>query len=60
MDGTSVKRAQQAMDTGAQVVLTGCPNCTQMLENGLSSAKADATIRVLDIAEYLMEATQSP
>ncbi len=58
MDGASVRRARQAIDTGAQVVLTGCPNCTQMLENGLSSAKADATMRVLNVAEYLMEATQ--
>lgn len=29
-----------------------------MLENGLSMAGEDAGVRALDIAEYMMEATQ--
>jgi Fe-S oxidoreductase len=49
------ERAQQVIDTGADVVAVGCPFCATMLEDGVGARKGDREVRVLDIAELLLE-----
>jgi Fe-S oxidoreductase/nitrate reductase gamma subunit len=51
------ERAQQALDTGADVVAVGCPFCATMLEDGIGARKGDREVSVMDIAEMLLEAT---
>lgn len=46
-------RTEQAMETGASVVATGCPFCMQMFEDGIRSKGAEETMRVHDIAEII-------
>jgi Fe-S oxidoreductase len=54
----NVLRAQQALDTGAEVIATGCPFCMAMFEEALQSTGADS-VRVRDVAELLAESTGS-
>jgi Fe-S oxidoreductase len=46
-------RAQQLMDTGADVIAVACPYCLQMLEETVKSMGSD--IPVMDITEILAE-----
>jgi Fe-S oxidoreductase len=48
-------RTEQAMDTGAAVVATGCPFCMQMFEDGIKAKGVEETMRVHDIAEIVAQ-----
>jgi Fe-S oxidoreductase/nitrate reductase gamma subunit len=49
-------RVDQAVETGATTIATGCPFCLQMLEDGSKIRQVDDTIRVRDVAELVAEA----
>ncbi|MDO5700095.1 MAG: heterodisulfide reductase-related iron-sulfur binding cluster [Bowdeniella nasicola] len=49
-------RAQEAADTGADVVATACPFCTQMLGDG--SASNGTNLQVRDVATLMLESVQ--
>jgi Fe-S oxidoreductase len=51
-------RAQQALDTGAEVVAVGCPFCMTMLEDGIKARKGERDVRVVDVAELLLQSVQ--
>lgn len=48
-------RAQEAIDTGAEVVATGCPFCLSMLEDGVKTTAGDGGPEVLDVAELILQ-----
>ncbi len=48
-------RTEQAIDTGASVVATGCPFCMQMFEDGIKAKGVEETMRVHDIAELIAQ-----
>ncbi len=50
------ERAEQALATGADVVAVGCPFCMTMLEDGINARKGDREVKVMDVAELLLEA----
>ncbi len=52
------ERAQQALDTGADVVAVACPFCTTMLEDGVNARKGERDVKVMDVAELLWESVQ--
>ncbi len=52
------ERAQQALDTGADVVAVGCPFCATMLEDGLGARKGEREVSVLDVAELMWSAVE--
>ncbi len=49
----SVLRANEAMETGADVLVTGCPFCLNMMTDGMASAESEVEMRVMDLAELL-------
>jgi Fe-S oxidoreductase/nitrate reductase gamma subunit len=49
-------RTEQAQETGASVVATGCPFCMQMFEDGIRAKGAEDTMRAQDIAEIVAQA----
>lgn len=51
----NVLRVNQAAETAATTVATGCPFCHQMLEDGVKLTNREATLQVRDIAEVLVE-----
>jgi Fe-S oxidoreductase len=51
----NVVRAQEAMDTGADVIAVSCPFCMQMFESGIGSVPGadERGVQVFDLAELL-------
>ena len=51
----NVLRVDQAAETGAKTVATGCPFCLQMLEDGIKMTDRESSLRVRDIAELVAD-----
>ncbi|MCB0323156.1 MAG: (Fe-S)-binding protein, partial [Bdellovibrionales bacterium] len=49
-------RVDQAAETGAPVIATGCPFCMQMLEDGVKLTGREETLAVKDLAELVADA----
>jgi Fe-S oxidoreductase len=47
------RRVHQALDTGAEVLLTACPFCNITLNDAVKSLEKEGTIRVMDITELI-------
>jgi len=52
------ERAGQALATGCDVVAVGCPFCVTMLDDGIKSRQQNRLVRVSDVAEILLQATE--
>jgi Fe-S oxidoreductase len=48
-------RIQQAMDVGAEVLVTACPYCITMFEDSRITMGADEKIEIKDITEIIQE-----
>lgn len=48
-------RAKEAVETGAEVLITSCPICTIMLEDAVKSLNLDSLIQVREISELIHE-----
>jgi heterodisulfide reductase subunit D len=46
-------RTKEAIDTGAEIIVSNCPFCTTMLEDGLKSFEKQDDLKVFDIVELL-------
>lgn len=46
-------RTEQAIETGAQKVVTACPFCLQMFDDGIKTKEAEEKLKAMDIAELL-------
>jgi len=46
-------RTEQALETGAQSIITACPLCLQMFEDGIKAKAAEEKLKVIDVAELL-------
>lgn len=51
----SEKRAQMAAETGAPTLISNCPFCLTMFEDGIKGAELEETLKPLDVAEILVE-----
>jgi Fe-S oxidoreductase len=49
-------RAEEAADTGAQILVTACPICTVMLEGAVKSKNLESKIQVRELSELVREA----
>ncbi|MCS7095175.1 MAG: (Fe-S)-binding protein [Thaumarchaeota archaeon] len=47
----SVQRVEEAMNTGAQVIVTECPFCLAMIEDAVRVIGAEGKVKVKDVAE---------
>jgi Fe-S oxidoreductase len=48
-------RVREAASMGVEVIATACPQCTKMLEDAAKAEFADERLRVMDIAEIVLE-----
>jgi Fe-S oxidoreductase len=46
-------RAEQAVETGAQIIAVGCPFCHTMMSDGIKHLNKESEVQVLDIAEMI-------
>ena len=51
----NVKRVQMATETGAELLLSNCPFCLTMFEDGIKGADVEDSLRAKDISEILVE-----
>jgi len=51
----SEKRAQMAAETGAPQLISNCPFCLTMFEDGIKGAKLEEQLQPKDLAEILVE-----
>jgi Fe-S oxidoreductase/nitrate reductase gamma subunit len=49
----NVQRVDQAAETGAKTIATGCPFCLQMMEDGVKLTGREESLEVRDIAEIV-------
>lgn len=52
------ERADEAINTGANVVAAACPFCNTMLTDGVKAANKEGDVQVLDVAELVAASLQ--
>ena len=52
----NIERTEQALKTGAKTIASACPFCMTMLSDGIKSKEKEQEVKVLDIAEMIIEA----
>jgi Fe-S oxidoreductase len=52
----NVERTEDALETGASVIATGCPFCNTMMTDGVKNFNKEQDIQVLDVAELIANA----
>ena len=45
----NIERTEDATDTNAEVIATGCPFCNTMMTDGIKNAEKEGTVKVLDV-----------
>ena len=53
-----VERTEEAIETEANIVATGCPFCNTMLTDGVKNKEKESTIKVYDVAELIATALE--
>lgn len=49
----NIERANEALETGAQIVASACPFCNTMLTDGVKAAEKEGDVTVMDVAELV-------
>jgi len=49
----NLDRANEAIDTGSQIVAAACPFCNTMLTDGVKAAEKENDVKVMDVAELV-------
>jgi len=52
------ERAAEAIDTGAKIIASNCPFCMTMLTDGVKLKDKEENVKVLDLAELIVESMQ--
>jgi len=52
----NVERTEDALETNASVIATGCPFCNTMMTDGVKNFNKEQDIQVLDVAELIANA----
>jgi heterodisulfide reductase subunit D len=52
----NIERTEDALETNANVIATGCPFCNTMMTDGVKNFNKEEEIQVLDIAELIANA----
>ena len=54
----NVERTEDALETNAQVIATGCPFCNTMMTDGVKNFNKEGEIQVMDVAELIAQAEE--
>lgn len=53
----NIERTEEALATQPDVIGTACPFCMTMMSDGVKAKDASEKVKVMDVAEILLEAT---
>ena len=56
----SEMRLSHAINTRAEVIATACPFCLQMFEDAAKAKEVEESLKIRDIAELIVEASEIP
>ncbi|GJM62189.1 (Fe-S)-binding protein [Persicobacter diffluens] len=52
----NIERTEEALDTGAKIIASGCPFCMTMMSDGVKNKEKEGEVEVRDLAELIAEA----
>ena len=52
----NTERTEDALETKAVTIATGCPFCNTMMTDGVKNSEKEGSVDVLDIAEMIAQA----
>lgn len=52
----NIERTEDALETAAEIIATGCPFCNTMMTDGIKNIEKEDAIKVLDVAELIANA----
>jgi Fe-S oxidoreductase len=52
----NIERTEEALDTGAGIIASGCPFCMTMMTDGVKNKEKEQEVQVKDLAELIAEA----
>ena len=52
----NIERTEDALETAAEIIATGCPFCNTMMTDGMKNVEKEDAIKVLDVAELIANA----
>ena len=52
----NIERTEEALETGAEVIVAACPFCNTMMSDGIKAANQEGKVEVLDVAEMIANA----
>ena len=54
----NIERTEDALETAAEIIATGCPFCNTMMTDGIKNVEKEDAIKVLDVAELIANAAE--
>ncbi|MDB2657507.1 (Fe-S)-binding protein [Crocinitomicaceae bacterium] len=54
----NVERTEEALETSADIIATGCPFCNTMMTDGVKNFNKEDSVEVLDVAELIANAAE--
>jgi len=54
----NIERTEEILESNADIVAVNCPFCMTMIEDGLKDKSQDEAVKVVDIAELVLESLQ--
>ena len=52
----NIERTEEALETGASIIASGCPFCMTMMTDGVKNKEKESEVQVKDLAELIAEA----
>jgi Fe-S oxidoreductase len=52
----NIERTEDAIETNANIIATGCPFCNTMMTDGIKHFEKEEDVKVMDIAELIANA----
>lgn len=52
----NIERAEQALDTKAEIIAAACPFCNTMMTDGVKNKKQEDKVKIMDVAELIANA----
>jgi len=54
----NIERTEDALETQADIIATGCPFCNTMMTDGVKNFEKEGAIKVMDVAELIAHAAE--